>query len=178
MQILIPVREALQTRKVNLLSLDRVDGGFFDITLPIDSQLEEFTVQVSGDRPSVAIFDASGLDVNKLTYGRRFKHLLNLPKAYTAYIKEPAPGMWRMKISAESAHTIRITGESVHTVRITGESAHTIRNTGESVHTVRNTGESAHTIRITGESARTPSASQVSQRTPSASQVSQRTVSA
>ena len=104
-------REALQTRKVNLLSLDRIVSGEFDIQLPIDSQLEEFTVQVSGERPRVAIHDASGLAVNKLTYGRRFEKLLDLPGAYTAYVKRPLPGMWRMRINANSAYTIRITGQ-------------------------------------------------------------------
>ena len=101
----------LQTRKVNLLSLDRIVSGEFDIQLPIDSQLEEFTVQVSGERPRVAIHDASGLAVNKLTYGRRFEKLLDLPGAYTAYVKRPLPGMWRMRINANSAYTIRITGQ-------------------------------------------------------------------
>ena len=110
LQILVPVREALQTRKVNLLSLNRRDGGLFDITLPIDSQLEEFTVQVSGRRPAVTVFDADGQEINERTYGARYKNLLNIQGAYTVFIKDPDPGMWRMKISAESAHTIRITG--------------------------------------------------------------------
>ena len=105
------MREALQTRKVNLLSLNRDVRGIFEIVLPIDSQLEEFTVQVSGGQPSVTVIDASGVEINERTYGSRYKNLLNIQDAYTVFIKDPEPGMWRMKISAESAHTIRITGE-------------------------------------------------------------------
>lgn len=59
-QILVPVREALQTRKVNLLSIDNEAGGQLEVNLPVDPRLEEFTVQVSGDKPRVHVFNPDG----------------------------------------------------------------------------------------------------------------------
>lgn len=55
------VRDAVRTRKVNLLSLDRNSSNSSTIyELPVDGQLKEFTVSLSGESPSINITDPDG----------------------------------------------------------------------------------------------------------------------
>ena len=51
---------ALQPRKVNLMSIDRAEIDESWLTLPVDSQLQEFTISISGHNPEVEIIDPSG----------------------------------------------------------------------------------------------------------------------
>jgi hemicentin len=41
-----------------------------------------------------------------------FKTLLKLRNALILNIKDPTPGKWTLRVSAEGAHTIRVTGLS------------------------------------------------------------------
>jgi len=55
------VRVAVQSRKVNLMSVDRNLGeNTLVYELPVDSHLQEFTISVSGDNPQVTILDPQG----------------------------------------------------------------------------------------------------------------------
>lgn len=55
------VRVSLQSRKVNLLSVDRSGGKQNeDLPLPIDETLKEFTVSVSGLNASIGVLDPGG----------------------------------------------------------------------------------------------------------------------
>lgn len=60
LQVLNFVRVAVQSRKVNLLAIDRDRAHTQVIDLPVDSHLQEFTVSVSGDNPSVSLWDPRG----------------------------------------------------------------------------------------------------------------------
>jgi len=55
------VRVAVQSHKVNLVSLDREVGGeVLTYELPVDSKLQEFTISISGENPRIRILDPQG----------------------------------------------------------------------------------------------------------------------
>lgn len=61
LQVLNFVRVAVQSRKVNLLSMDRgIRDDILVYELPVDTKLQEFTISVSGERPQVVITDPDG----------------------------------------------------------------------------------------------------------------------
>lgn len=66
-QILNFVRVAVNARKVNLQAVDRSfnvsddDDDELVFELPVDVQLHEFTVSVSGQRPHITVTDPTGL---------------------------------------------------------------------------------------------------------------------
>ncbi len=51
------VRIAVQTRKVNIVSLDLDTGGNFVENVPVDSHLYELTVSLTGQTPEVSLID-------------------------------------------------------------------------------------------------------------------------
>lgn len=55
------VRVAVQSRKVNLMSVDVQDNTENEFILPIDSKLQEITISVSGQRPTITLIDPSGM---------------------------------------------------------------------------------------------------------------------
>lgn len=59
-QVLNFVRVAVQARKVNLLSLDEDLADTQILNVPIDSNLQEITVSVSGENPKIFLKDPSG----------------------------------------------------------------------------------------------------------------------
>lgn len=55
------VQVAVQSRKVNLVSVDRAaHDGASTYELNVDSKLQEFTISVSGEQPNVTVIDPSG----------------------------------------------------------------------------------------------------------------------
>ena len=60
LQILNFVRVAVQSRKVNLLSIDSEVGDSIWYELPIDTKLQEFTVSLSGPGANVTIKNPEG----------------------------------------------------------------------------------------------------------------------
>lgn len=55
------MRVAVQSRKVNLMSVDVQDNTENEFILPIDSKLQEITISVSGQRPTITLIDPSGM---------------------------------------------------------------------------------------------------------------------
>ena len=55
------VRVAVQSHKVNLVSMDRnVGDDVLLYELPVDSKLQEFTISISGENPHISILDPQG----------------------------------------------------------------------------------------------------------------------
>ena len=54
------VRVAVQSQKVNLLSVDYAGPESITYELPVDTALKEFTVSVSGSRPRIIVRDPDG----------------------------------------------------------------------------------------------------------------------
>ena len=56
------VRVAVQSHKVNLVSMDRdIGADTLVYQLPVDSKLQEFTISISGENPTISITDPQGI---------------------------------------------------------------------------------------------------------------------
>ncbi|XP_067662288.1 hemicentin-1-like isoform X1 [Haliotis asinina] len=118
-QVLNFVRVAVQARKVNLMSVDQDSARTQTFPIPIDSQLQEITVSVSGETPRIILRDPDG---NQVPIGdslfeydssqNYIKELLNIKNVLIHNVKDPTPGMWELEVASGSPHTIRVTGLS------------------------------------------------------------------
>ncbi|UJR25150.1 hypothetical protein I4U23_006509 [Adineta vaga] len=113
-EILNFVQYTTQTRKVNLLVIDRIKRNKENYTLAVDSKLLEFTISVSGANPQVILIDPSNKTLNPRDW---FTRLLRLKEVYILNIKHPMTGQWQIQVTSSSAHSIRITGLSRLTFR-------------------------------------------------------------
>ncbi|CAF0824612.1 unnamed protein product, partial [Didymodactylos carnosus] len=108
-EILNFVQHTIQARKVNILALDKQSRDKFIYTIPVDSQLLEFTISVSGSNPQVVLTDPTNTIINQRTWLTR---LLRLKEVYILNVKHPLAGEWKIQVTSSSAHSIRITGLS------------------------------------------------------------------
>ncbi|CAF0852080.1 unnamed protein product [Adineta ricciae] len=113
-EILNFVQYTTQTRKVNLLVIDRMKRNKENYTLAVDSKLVEFTISVSGANPQVILVDPTNKTLNPRDW---FTRLLRLKEVYILNIKHPMIGQWHIQVTSSSAHSIRITGLSRLTFR-------------------------------------------------------------
>ncbi|KAB7496275.1 hypothetical protein Anas_07063, partial [Armadillidium nasatum] len=106
------VRLSLESRKVNLLSVDRKseEPGEENLQLLVDKTLREFTISVSGQKPKIEIFRPE-LEGN---YKKEEKvdELLNLENVKIVGVKGPRPGRYNISVGSESKYTVRATGLS------------------------------------------------------------------
>ncbi|XP_074654070.1 hemicentin-1-like [Tubulanus polymorphus] len=107
-QVLNFVEVAVQSRKVNVLSVD-LKSGRESIELPIDSKLPNITVSLSGELPQVILVDPKG---KRYTAGNGLDTLLKLKKALIVSINDPKPGLWKLIVESSSPHSLRVTGLS------------------------------------------------------------------
>ncbi|XP_078604169.1 hemicentin-1-like isoform X2 [Branchiostoma floridae x Branchiostoma japonicum] len=108
-QVLNFVRVSLQARKVNLVAQDHNQAGVHELVIPVDNQLREITVSVSGQNPSITVRDPTGL---VLSEGNGLTTLLQLESVLVVNVKAPMPGPWTLKASSTGLHTLRVTGLS------------------------------------------------------------------
>ncbi|CAF0756370.1 unnamed protein product [Rotaria sp. Silwood1] len=113
-EILNFVQHSIQTRKVNLLVIDKIKRNKQTYTLAVDSKLLEFTISVSGANPQVTLIDPSKKTLNQRAW---FTRLLRLKEVYILNVKHPMIGEWKIQVISSSAHSIRITGLSRLTFR-------------------------------------------------------------
>jgi len=64
-EILNFVQYTIQTRKVNLLVIDKIKRNKQTYTLAVDSKLLEITISVSGANPQITIIDPSSIISNE-----------------------------------------------------------------------------------------------------------------
>ncbi|KAG7164030.1 Hemicentin-1-like 7 [Homarus americanus] len=90
-EVLNFVRLSLESRKVNLLSIDRESEGPGEENLPllVDRTLKHFTISVSGEKPKIQIYGPEGEDVSQNT---GVENLLALENVKIVGVKEPPPG--------------------------------------------------------------------------------------
>ncbi|XP_069163060.1 hemicentin-1 isoform X2 [Procambarus clarkii] len=110
-EVLNFVRLSLESRKVNLLSIDRVSEGPGEENLPllVDRTLKHFTISVSGEKPKIQIYGPEGEDVSK---NEGVENLLALENVKIVGVKEPLPGRYNISVGSESKYTVRATGLS------------------------------------------------------------------
>jgi len=72
------VRVAVQSHKVNLVSMDRDLGADVLVyELPVDSRLQEFTISISGENPHISVVDPQGIA------GVHLQHFVNVSEDTT-----------------------------------------------------------------------------------------------
>ncbi|KAM4722858.1 hemicentin-1 [Rhinophrynus dorsalis] len=109
-EVLKWVEEAVQASKVHLISTDHVGGADNTWEIPFDPSLKEVTVSLSGPSPHIELYDPLG---RRITTGTGLNELLNIHNsAKVLNIKEPVPGVWKIKTSSNGRHSVRITGVS------------------------------------------------------------------
>ena len=109
-QVLNFVRVAIQTRKVNLVSVDTDPNRYKNVyTLPIDSKLQEITVSLSGGGAKLGIKNPQGKTIG---VKNGLNILLSLDNVFVANYYRPEPGIWKIQVVSDKPHTVRITGLS------------------------------------------------------------------
>ena len=66
------VRVAVQSRKVNLMSIDKLSADAVWYVLPVDRKLQEITVSVSGSKPRVQLVYPDGILVVDFNFNTIF----------------------------------------------------------------------------------------------------------
>ena len=88
------VRVAVQSHKVNLVSLDRnVGDDVLVYELPVDSKLQEFTISISGENPHISILDPQGTPLLLCTTGKQVTSI-RLPDRVVYYSHTHRPSLY------------------------------------------------------------------------------------
>ncbi|XP_068081375.1 hemicentin-1 isoform X2 [Anabrus simplex] len=103
------VRLSLETRKVNLLSVNKPGPSRDEHKVIVDGSLQEFTVSVSGRNPSIDVEDPGGKPVKGPP---KLDPILTLENVRVVKVNKPDPGLWTVTTSSDSQHTVRSTGRS------------------------------------------------------------------
>eukprot|EP00079_Xenopus_tropicalis_P024320 XP_012816895.1 PREDICTED: hemicentin-1 [Xenopus tropicalis] len=115
-EVLKWVEEAVQASKVHLISTDHSGGASHTWEIPFDPSLKEVTVSLSGPSPGIELYDPSG---KRMTPETGLNELLNIfNSAKVINMKEPVPGMWKIKTSSNGRHSVRMTGVSTIDFRV------------------------------------------------------------
>jgi hypothetical protein len=109
LQVLQFVRMSLQSRKVNLLSVNKPGPSTDEHNLFVDESLQEFTVSVSGLNPQIGVMNPEGKPVEGPP---KLNTVLSLQNIKAVNVIEPEPGQWKVKVGSDSEHSVRSTGLS------------------------------------------------------------------
>jgi len=109
LQVLQFVRLSLQSRKVNLLSVDKPGPSTDEHSVFVDESLQEFTVSVSGVNPHIGVVSPTGEPVEGPP---KLNTVLSLQNIKAVNVIEPEPGQWKVKVGSDSEHSVRSTGLS------------------------------------------------------------------
>nr|DBA18217.1 TPA: hypothetical protein GDO54_016492 [Pyxicephalus adspersus] len=109
-EVLKWVEEAVQASKVHLTSTDHLSEASFTWEIPFDPSLKEVTVSLSGPAPHIELYNPVGKKIQPETGLNELLNIHNSAKVLN--IKEPTPGMWKIKTSSSGRHSVRITGVS------------------------------------------------------------------
>ncbi|XP_075038771.1 hemicentin-1 [Mixophyes fleayi] len=115
-EVLKWVEEAVQASKVHLVSTDHLSGASNTWEIPFDPSLKEVTVSLSGPSPEIKLYDPLGRQMKLETGLNELLNIFNSAKVLN--VKEPAPGMWKIKTSSNGRHSVRITGVSTIDFRV------------------------------------------------------------
>jgi hypothetical protein len=94
----------VQTRKVNIEAVDRLTGGTYVTNIPVDTYINELHISLSGGDPKVQLVDPDGRATDGLS------SILGIEDAYAASLKQPKAGIWQLRTTADTKHSLRVTG--------------------------------------------------------------------
>lgn len=109
LQVLQFLQLSLQSRKVNLLSVNKPGPSVDEHNLFVDESLQEFTVSVSGLNPHIGVVSPEGKPVQGPP---KLNTVLSLQNIKAVNVIEPEPGQWKVKVGSDSEHSVRSTGLS------------------------------------------------------------------
>ncbi|KAM5147900.1 hemicentin-1 [Mantella aurantiaca] len=109
-EVLKWVEEAVQASKVHLTSTDHLKEASLIWEIPFDPSLKEVTVSLSGPAPDIEMYNPLGRPMKPETGLNELLNIHNSAKVLN--IKDPTPGMWKIKTSSSGRHSVRITGVS------------------------------------------------------------------
>uniref|UniRef100_A0A914H3L7 Ig-like domain-containing protein n=1 Tax=Globodera rostochiensis TaxID=31243 RepID=A0A914H3L7_GLORO len=108
------VRHAVSQRKVHILYEVREHGQTHTTLVPVDAFVSELTLSLAGERDdgaylSIALVDPQNRTIEKSDYERE-QGTIDLTNVKLIRIKNPLPGVWRVRTSSRLKHTLRIFG--------------------------------------------------------------------
>lgn len=103
-EVLMAIKSSISPRAAQLKSVERDVAGENKIDVDIDSNIEEFSVSLSGHSPQVQIKDPK----NETREGTRLK----LETLEIVKVERPMPGKWNVNTKSSSAHTVKLSGMS------------------------------------------------------------------
>lgn len=109
LQVLQFVRQSLQSRKVNLLSVNKPGPSIDEHNVLVDESLQEFTISVSGTNPHIGVVSPDGKPVEGPP---KLNTVLSLQNIKAVNVIDPEPGQWKVKVGSDSEHSVRSSGLS------------------------------------------------------------------
>lgn len=103
-QVLVSVRDMLDSRYVPLKLIKSNSAAVQTHELKVDDNLKEFSVSVAGQKPDITVFSPSKEAFTNQTVAVDNLKMIN--------IHEPESGNWNIMTRSQSKHSIRITGIS------------------------------------------------------------------
>ncbi|KAM3729106.1 Hemicentin-1 [Dirofilaria immitis] len=113
-KVLNYVRHSITFKKVHIMYEIRDHSGTSLCQIPVDRLLTELTVSLSGDKDDGGYLDISLIDPNGVRVDREQlsseSGSIDLNNIKLIRIREPTPGIWRVRTSSRLKHTLRILG--------------------------------------------------------------------
>ncbi|CAD5230519.1 unnamed protein product [Bursaphelenchus okinawaensis] len=110
------VRQAVQQKKIHLLYEVREHGNAHISPIAVDEAMSELTISLSGQRDdsdflNISLIDPDGEAVDRSRYEHQ-EGTIDLKNVKLIRVSNPEPGMWQVRTTAKSMHTIRVFGHS------------------------------------------------------------------
>ncbi|CAD5233395.1 unnamed protein product [Bursaphelenchus xylophilus] len=110
------VRQAVQQRKIHLLYEVREHGNAHISPIAVDGAMTELTISLSGQRDdsdylNISLIDPEGDAVDRSRYEHQ-EGTIDLRNVKLIRVSNPEPGMWQVRTTAKSMHTLRVFGHS------------------------------------------------------------------
>ncbi|KAI6240753.1 EGF-like domain-containing protein [Aphelenchoides fujianensis] len=110
------VRHAVEQRMIHLLYEVRERGQLVVSPVAVDGMMTELTISLSGQRDdsewlNITLIDPEGDTVDKAVYENQ-AGTIDLKNVKLIRVKNPQPGMWKVRTTSKNKHTLRIFGIS------------------------------------------------------------------
>ncbi|GMT31155.1 hypothetical protein PFISCL1PPCAC_22452 [Pristionchus fissidentatus] len=113
-KVLEYVKHAVVQKKVHIMFEARDHGGQFARTIPVDREMTELTLSLSGDKADdealdIVLKDPKGRIVDKNLYNKE-GGTIDLKNVKLIRLKSPMPGNWQVITKSTLKHTLRVFG--------------------------------------------------------------------
>ncbi|GMT05475.1 hypothetical protein PENTCL1PPCAC_27649, partial [Pristionchus entomophagus] len=113
-KVLEYVKHAVVQKKVHIMYEARDHGGQFSRYIPVDREMTELTLSLSGDKADdealdIVLKDPTGRIVDKNQYNKE-GGTIDLKNVKLIRLKDPTPGNWQVITKSTLKHTLRVFG--------------------------------------------------------------------